>query len=202
MLIRAIPVCLLLVTLGAEPLAQGDRDFAASQLHATRKLFLDTVVGVSERQWTFKPAPDVWSLAEIAEHITKAEQTLFQMATATATKNPLDTEKKQRLSNRQKDEAIGRMVSQRNQKAQAPETLKPTGMYPSRQDLLSAFRARRDATIAYVLNTTDELRGHFAPHPALGDMDAYQWLLMLSAHTERHVNQMKELQARPDYPRN
>lgn len=202
MLIRAVPSTLALaMVLSAQPLSQGERDFAASQLHATRKLFLDTVAGVSGRQWTYKPAPDVWSLAEIAEHVATAEQLLFQRATVDAMKNPLDPARKQQLSNRQKDELIVKTVPQRDRKFQTSEILKPTGKFASRQEAIDAFRKKRDATIAYVLSTNDELRGHFAPHAALGDLDAYQWLLFMSAHCERHVNQMKELMARPDFPK-
>jgi hypothetical protein len=32
-------------------------------------------------------------------------------------------------------------------------------------------------------------------------MDSYQWALTVAAHDERHVRQMLEVQAHPDYPR-
>ena len=201
MLLRAASVVTLMSVLGsAEPLSQGDRDFAASQLHATRKLFLDTIAKTSERQWTYKPAPEVWSLAEIAEHIALAEQLLFNRA-MDASKAPSDASKQQQFSNRQRDDVIVKSVPQRDQKFQAPEALKPSGKFTSRQAVIDAFLSRRDATIAYVLSTNDELRGHFLSHPMLGDMDAYQWVIYTSAHCERHINQMKELKARPDFPK-
>lgn len=202
MILRMISVLTLTcAVLVAQPLAQGDRDYAASQLHATRKLFLDTAASVSDKQWNFKPAPDVWSLAEIAEHVALAEQAFFQKATIDVMKNSLDAEKKGKLSNRQKDDLIVKTLPVRDQKVQTQEALKPTGRFKSRQEVVTAFRARRDATIAYILSTNDELRGHFAPTPMFGDLDAYQWLIMMSAHTERHVNQMKEVMARPDFPK-
>jgi hypothetical protein len=31
-------------------------------------------------------------------------------------------------------------------------------------------------------------------------MDAYQWLLLLAAHTERHTAQIEEIKADPKFP--
>ena len=40
-------------------------------------------------------------------------------------------------------------------------------------------------------NTDDPLRLHTWPHPAYGEIDGYQWLLMLAHHVDRHVRQME-----------
>jgi hypothetical protein len=54
----------------AQSLTQHDREFAMSHLHASRKIFLDAVAGLTPEQWNYKPSPDRWSAAECAEHIT------------------------------------------------------------------------------------------------------------------------------------
>ena len=53
----------------------------------TRAKFLKSIDGLTEAQWTFKPAPDRWSIAEVAEHIGISEGTILglvqtQMLTA------------------------------------------------------------------------------------------------------------------------
>ena len=63
----------------AETLTQGERERAMSELHATRKQFLDSVAGLSDAQWNFKPSPDVWSVAEVAEHIAISEDMIFKL---------------------------------------------------------------------------------------------------------------------------
>jgi type II secretory pathway pseudopilin PulG len=74
---------LLLATLAAPALPQSltkeERERAMSELHATRKLFLDSLAGLSEAQWNFKPAPEVWSVAECAEHIALSEDRLYEL---------------------------------------------------------------------------------------------------------------------------
>ena len=42
--------------LPAQTLTQHDREFAMSHLHATRKMFLDSIAGLTPEQWTFKAA--------------------------------------------------------------------------------------------------------------------------------------------------
>ncbi len=34
-----------------------------------------------------------------------------------------------------------------------------------------------------------------------GNMDVYQWLLMISTHSQRHILQMREVKAHSGYPR-
>src|SRR5260370_36675682 len=63
--------------LPAQTLTQHDREFAMSHLHATRKMFLDSVAGLTPEQWTFKAAPDRWPTAECAEHVAAAEDFIF-----------------------------------------------------------------------------------------------------------------------------
>jgi hypothetical protein len=58
------------------------------------------------------------------------------------------------------------------------------------------------------LETAEGLRLHRVPAPPLKAvsggtyelMDGYQWLLATAGHTERHADQILELQRRPDYP--
>src|SRR5579859_740187 len=76
-------------------LSQHDRDFAMSSLHATRKLFLDSVAGLTPEQWTFKAAPDRWSIAECAEHIALAEDFISNLARVQAMKTPVAPEKRE-----------------------------------------------------------------------------------------------------------
>jgi len=53
----------------------------------------------------------------------------------------------------------------------------------------------------YVSTTNDDLRDHMGPHPVLGPLDAYQWILLISAHSERHTKQIEEVKADPNFPK-
>ena len=60
----------------AGEVTKADRDTLVDHLKRTEAAFLKSIDGVSDAQWTWKSAPDRWSVAETAEHITKAEDLL------------------------------------------------------------------------------------------------------------------------------
>lgn len=186
--------------LAAAPLTRGERDRAMSHLHATRKMFLDAVADLSEAQWRFKPGPERWSIAEVAEHIALSEDALFQLVTEKIMKSPA-TPEKSTGEQKQKDEAIMKTVPDRSRRAQAAEFLQPKGKWPTREALIEHFKESRDRTIAYVRDTEEDLRSHFAPHPLFTELDAYQWILFAAAHSQRHVVQIKEVMDQPDFPK-
>jgi hypothetical protein len=185
--------------LPAETLTQHDREFAMSHLHATRKMFLDSVAGLTPEQWTFKAAPDRWSIAECAEHIAVSEDFLFGIVANQVMKSPADPAKRAEVKG--KDEAIVKQVPERSQKYKAPEPIVPKQRWSTPEAIIAHFKESRDRNIEYVDTTQDDLRDHFAPHPVLGALDGYQWILLMSAHSERHTEQINEVKADPNFPR-
>ncbi len=185
-----------LLPLSAEPISKGDREFGMSALHASRKLFLDSVAGLSEAQLNFKPSPEKWSIAEVAEHVALSEQFIFGAAEG-ALKSPA---REKMADPRKMDEKILAAIPDRTTKATAPEPLRPHDRFKTAADAVAAFKVSRDAHIKYLSATQDALREHFYKNPGLGDIDAYQWILFMSAHTERHVAQILEIKASPGFP--
>ncbi len=197
---KAVLLCTVLVLSAcqAQTLSQGERDFALSALHGSRKLFLDSVEGLSEAQLRWKPDPKTWSVMEVAEHIVASEEFIAGMAQK-ALESPADPSKKQPKP-REMDAKILAGVADRSQKAQAPEGLVPKGRFRSIGELTAAFRKLRDQNIAFVRETQLDLRSHFAPSP-MGDLDALQWYIFMAGHTERHVAQIREVKANPGFPK-
>lgn len=177
---------------------QGERDRAMSYLHATRKQVLDVALPLSPAQWNYKPAGRGWSVAEITEHLTVTEGSVFagvQQALAA----PATPEKKSETAG--KDEMIMKNLPDRSRKVQAPETITPTGRWSSRDALMAEFKTRRDKTIGFIEKTPADLRSHMFPHPFLKTLDSYQWMLFLAAHSDRHIQQMREVMADPGFPK-
>lgn len=180
-------------------LSAGERDVALKSLQASRDAFLKSIAGLSEKQWRFKPAPDRWSVAEVSEHIAVSESAIFGMVQSKIMTSPAAPEKRSEVAG--KDEIVLQRVPDRSHKAQAPEFLKPTGRWATREEVTRAFEDSRQATMDYVRTTNDDLRDHFGPHPLLGPLDAYQWILLISAHSERHTKQIEEVKADPNFPK-
>ena len=181
-----------------ESLSHRERDVAMSHLHATRKQLLDAIAGLTPAQWTYKPAPDRWSAGEIAEHLTETEDFVFKHVTGPILKQPPGPRADKPES---RDQWIIEVVPDRSRKAQAPEPVRPSGRWPAREAVEAEFKARRDRSIKYIETAGEDLRGHAGKHPALGELDAYQWFLFLAAHTDRHVRQLLEVKADAAFPR-
>ncbi len=180
-----------------EQLSQKDRDAGVKYLEQTRAKFLASIDGLSDAQWTFKAAPDRWSIAEVAEHIAVSETTILQLVTDRVMKSP----KVPADPARPTDAKVIEVITDRSARAQAPEMLKPTNRWPTRAALVKDFEAARSKTIDYVRTTKDDLRGHGAPHPAMQMIDGYQWVLLLSAHSARHTAQIEDVKSAAGYPK-
>ena len=76
----------------------------------------------------------------------------------------------------------------------------PTGRWKTKDEVLQHFLQSRDRNIRYLRTTPESLRGSFLQAP-FGTIDVYQALLMIPSHNERHLAQIKEVQASPGYPK-
>lgn len=200
-LLLCVPLLASLVV--AEPqdrsngkITEAERSYLLQELESTESLFLASIEGVTPTQWTFKPAPDVWSIQECAEHVILAEDLIFgesqrillspvvpRLTSATA----------------QGDREMVVQMQDRSKKAKAPQILQPTGRFPSPESAAIEFKARRSKTISYVKTTQDPLRIHTGDAPAGGTADAYQFLLQLAAHSARHTAQLNAVKSAPGY---
>jgi DinB family protein len=177
--------------------APADREKLIAHLKMTEAAFLKSIDGVSDAQWKWKSAPDRWSVAETAEHITKAEDMLRgrveAMLKAPAAAPDMVAKTKG------KDEIILKAIPDRTQKRQAPEPLVPKGSFATKAALIEAFKAARAKTLAIASSKTD-LRAYANAELPVGETDALQGILFLSAHTERHTKQIEEVKATAGYP--
>lgn len=182
----------------SQPLTQADRDRAMKYLESTEQGVLDATAGLSDAQWNFKPAPDRWSVAEVTEHIAAAEGYLRGMImekVMTAPPRP-DGEDVKAI-----DEMVLTAIPDRTQHRQAPEPLKPTNRFGSPQGSLKQFTESRAQTEDF-LRTHDDLRAHAIDSPLGKKLDAYEWVLFIAAHSQRHTKQILEVKADPNFPKN
>lgn len=180
----------------AGEVTKADRDKLVDHLKKTEAAFLKSIDGVSDAQWTWKSAPDRWSVAETAEHITKSEDLLRGMVEGMM-KTPAAPDLLAKTKG--KEEIIITNIPDRSKKATAPEPLVPKGSFASKAALIEAFKAARAKTLAIAGGTTD-LRAYGQAGLPIGEVDAYQGVLFLSAHTERHTKQIDEVKATAGYP--
>ena len=64
--------------------------------------------------------------------------------------------------------------------------------------MIKHFVESRAKTEQY-LKTTADLRGHAVDSPLGGKWDAYEFILLIGAPSERHSKQIEEVKASPGY---
>ncbi len=191
-----LALCLIPTAARAQQPAQADKDKAIQYLESTKKDVLDATAGLSPAQWNFKPAPDRWSIAECMEHIAAAEDYIRGMVIEKVMLAPAAPGRDVVAI----DAAIIENVPARKTKAQAPDEIKPSNRFGSPQGSIDHFVESRARTEAFVKDTPG-LRDHAVDSPVGTKWDAYEWVLLIAAHSERHTNQIKEVKSDPNYPK-
>ncbi len=180
----------------AAQISNTDRDALLRDLERSRTILLEAIADVqTEAQWNYKPAPDRWSVGECVAHIIASEDFLRQTALAALKSPPLPADQ----VDRDRDAVVVKAIRDRSQRFQAPDVLEPTGKVVPKAQAIVEFEAARARTLEYVRATQDALHEHGTGVPP-NVMSAYQLLLMLSGHTERHTAQLLEVKASPGYP--
>jgi uncharacterized damage-inducible protein DinB len=171
-----------------------ERQKAAAYLDETRDHLLRAAKNLSPTQLQYKPAPDRWSVAECLEHITLVE-TLVLGNINNALQQAAGSPKPD-----MGDDALLHTVADRTFRATAPERIVPTGRTPHDQ-LLAEFEGARKRTSEFLASTNVPLRQFAFPHPRFGQVDCYQWVLLVAGHSDRHRQQVEEVMAHADFPR-
>jgi hypothetical protein len=74
----------------------------------------------------------------------------------------------------------------------------PSGKFADVKESFAAFRTLRATMLELARGTSEDLRGRALVE---GNMDVYQWFLMISSHAQRHILQIREIKESPGYPR-
>ena len=186
----------VLTGLRAQDVSAEDRAAGLAHLERTRAGVLAAAEGLSEAQLNFKPAPEKWSVAQVLEHIASAEDMLMGLVQSQALTAPPRPEGEDAKAI---DTLILTAIPDRSQKRSAPEPLIPANRYGSAAEALKHFGESRAKTIA-LMKESNELRAHASDSPLGKKLDPYQWLLFISAHSERHTKQMLEVKQDPNFP--
>jgi uncharacterized damage-inducible protein DinB len=173
----------------------GEREAVLKNLTESREQLHRMGAGLSPEQWHYRTEPGRWSVAECVEHITTVEGRVLGLIEKTLESGP-DPSK----SSAMKDDVLVADVVGRVTRFQAPAMLVPTGRWPH-HELLTEFDRVRQRTHDFSASTAADLRQHFFQHRVFGELDLYQWLLLVAAHCDRHRAQSEEVMSSAGFPR-
>ena len=201
MLTRALAAGVLLATLvlafptaaTAGPLTPGERQRLVAHLEMTERWLVLELDGLSDAQLTFKAAPDRWSIKDVVEHLAIAEPQYWTQ---------LESSLKAPIKNGWKPQATDEQMLwygiDRTNRQRTGEARVPHGQFASAKESLASFRKLRATMLEKAKGSQDDFRSR----PFLDSaQDIYQWFLMISTHSQRHILQILEVKADSNYPK-
>src|SRR5262249_54882068 len=137
-----------------------------------------------------------WSVLEILHHLHLVESQIAKLVTRSATQA--------RAAGLRAEDSTASMLTamdrfafqDRERKMEAPERVCPTGelSLPALRELLATSREAMRAALKEADGLAlDQLQ---FPHPLLGALNLYQWILFVGHHEARHTAQITETLAR------
>lgn len=176
----------------ANTMTPGDRQRLVAHLEMTESWLLSELEGLTPQQLAFRIGPDTWNITDVVEHLAIAEPQYWKQA-RDSMRQPPATDKPEAT-----DAAILWYGIDRTNRTRTGEARVPKGSFSDVRDSLAAFRKLRAEILEYARSTGEDPRAHRLVD---GNMDVYQWCLMISAHSQRHILQIREIKAHTAYPK-
>jgi hypothetical protein len=176
----------------AEPMTAGDRQRLVAHYEMTDAWLASELEGLSAEQVKFRMTPDSWSIMEVVEHLAIAEPQYWQRVQDSMKQPPWKAKPEAT------DAGILWYGIDRTNRARTGEARVPKGKWIDIEGSYGEFKKLRKTIDDYVRTTQDDLRSRQLLE---GNMDVYQWVLMISTHSQRHILQIREIKAHAKYPR-
>ncbi|CAN5913487.1 DinB family protein [soil metagenome] len=164
-------------------------------LDVTRASVLGAASMVPRERWGVRPAPDRWSVAEICWHLQRVESGVAKLirkraSEARAAGHPEEPADSPLRGTRDRFGLVDR-----TRRLEAPSSVAPPESLPAgdAQRLLEESRTMLRAAIAEADGLALGLIMH--PHPVVGEINLYDWILFVGLHEQRHLQQIGEVAA-------
>jgi len=171
-------------------------DYAATQ----RTALLVAVSTVPEPLRDEQIHAGTWSVAEVLEHLHRVESGIARLLVRTI--------ERRRQAGIPEEGDTGSLLNsldaydltRRDRRLVAPDPVAPRGGSTAAQGL-AALAQSREALLAAIRSGDGLALGELTfPHPLLGSLDMYQWILFVGQHEARHAAQIAELGRSPTGP--
>ena len=174
------------------PITPLERQRLIAHFEMTESWLSDEVANLSSEQLKFRPSPTAWNILDCVEHLDLAEpeywKTMQSAMAAPASRKVTPSTDLNRLW----------YGIDRTERSKTVPSETPKATYADVDAALKDFHALRATMLTYIRSSQDDWRHHLIPE---WDRDAYQWLLMISAHSQRHILQIREIKHTAGFPR-
>jgi hypothetical protein len=197
--IRVLPLLVLTMTLrlSAAPMSDTDREHLLVHFEMTTRMVAEQVRGLSPPQLEYKASPDRWSIREVVSHLAVAEPDYWrEIQKALKAAPDMATRKSSATDADIMWYGIDRVVHTKTGGGH-----EKVDTYKDLSEALGKFQALRATMVEYIKTTQDDMRAHSFGDGGPEVIDCWQWMLEISTHSERHIQQIREIKNDPNFPK-
>lgn len=160
--------------------------------------FIAAIAGLNAAQENFRARENQWTIAEIVEHVNIVNNSFLRITHKLL--KQAEAEPKTPKSDLNLGHTILDEQGRQPPPFAAPEVVRPHGgaavaeSLPKLRETLEGFAAIRAR-----LEAVDLSEPTF-PHPAVGPINAYQWMITLGEHADRHRLQIEAIKTAAGFP--
>jgi hypothetical protein len=163
----------------------------AIYLDETRAAVLQAVAPLSPEDAARRPGPEAWSVDEILTHLCLVEPGVAKRIAKSVGKAKGEGLERETSVASVLGSLDGPALDKLNEKQVAPEFVEPKAVL-SKSEALAALALSRES-LRHAMAEADgwALETVVAPHPRLGTINMYQWLVFVGHHERRHLAQIE-----------
>lgn len=161
--------------------------------------FISSVASLTEEQENYRPAPDRWTIAENAEHVSIVHNSILRLTFKLLKQAEADPKPA-------KDDLQLPPLTMTNEgeikvgQAKAPQTVVPQGGVRVADSIAKSRQTIDDLLTIKPRLAALDLSEQVWQHQLLGEINLYQWLVLLGEHQERHRRQIEAVKLSTQYP--
>ena len=175
----------------AAPLTGLERQRLIAHLDMTERWLADEVSRLSPAQLAFRPATDAWSIMQVVDHLVVVGPIYWQDL-----QNAVNGLAGRTVTSGTDEDILWYGIDRTNREKAIPSEV-PKGQLRDASEGLDAIRKQHAQLREYIRTTSDDLRNRVVERQR---SDAYQWALLISTHEQRHILQIREIKADPQFP--
>jgi uncharacterized damage-inducible protein DinB len=162
-------------------------------LDTERAALRDAVDRVPPELRDQSPGPDRWSVAEVLQHLAIIEKRIGLGMTkwvndANTGGIGVETETSSVMNSLPLE-----LIADRSKRRNAPDEVRPPGDLDAESAWAALEQSRETLRATFLSGDGVALSKVIQPHPVLGPINLYQWMLFVGSHEVRHTAQVVEI---------
>jgi len=158
-----------------------------------RQAVLAAVSDIPEPRRGLRPDASTWSVAEVLEHLHFVESGIARLLRKSIQKGrEAGAPAEQDFTSLMHSLDLLQLTN-RSRPLNAPDPVLPRGNLTSAQALVALDESRQQLLHAIGTGEGLALTGMVYPHPLVGMLNLYQWILFVGQHEGRHSEQIRDI---------